>query len=155
MSLAWPSFCSTPSTISQQSFAPGVSHIFGALSVLKMRHAFMLLPSKSDFHGPGFAAAGCIMTALSSNAIVRGMRVDISRRQTADPEEKAKSHVAGHGSASTRAVVRRMINSRAPHAELTVTRRPDPLAAYRDDGVPAHPHPRCTTPCWRRNDGRS
>src|SRR5580765_6855165 len=56
MSLAWPSLTSTPSLISQQSFAPGVSHIFGALSVLKMRQASRLLPSKRDFHGPGFPA---------------------------------------------------------------------------------------------------
>src|SRR5215212_4674137 len=83
MSFAWPSFRSTPLTISQQSFAPGVSHILGALSVLKMRHAFMLLPSKSDFQGPAFAGAGWIKAALSSNAIVRVMRVGISRRQTA------------------------------------------------------------------------
>src|SRR5262245_63690034 len=55
MSLAWPSFCSTPLTISQQSFAPGLSHIFGALSVLKMRHASRLLPSKRDFHAPALS----------------------------------------------------------------------------------------------------
>src|SRR6476620_3557243 len=70
MSFAWPSLRSTPFTISQQSFAPGVAHIFGASSVLKMRHAFMLLPSKSDFHGPAFAAAGWRNRALRSNAIV-------------------------------------------------------------------------------------
>jgi len=57
MSFACPSFCSTPLTISQQSFAPGVSHIFGGVSVLKMRHAFMSLPSKSDFHVPAFGGA--------------------------------------------------------------------------------------------------
>src|SRR4051812_9524540 len=57
MSLAWLSFCRIPSLISQQSFAPGVSHIFGALSVLKMRQASRLLPSKRDFQGPGFPAA--------------------------------------------------------------------------------------------------
>src|SRR6266487_7112201 len=56
MSLAWLSFCSTPSLISQQSLSPGLSHIFGALSVLKIRQASRLLPSKSDFHGPGFPA---------------------------------------------------------------------------------------------------
>ena len=70
MSFAWPSFRSTPFAISQQSFAPGASHIFGAVSVLKMRHAFMLLPSKSDFHGPACGAAAWIRTALSRNAIV-------------------------------------------------------------------------------------
>src|SRR3954462_6852586 len=70
MSLAWPSFCSMPSTISQQSLAPGVAHIFGAVSVLKMRHALMLLPSKRDFHGPAFGAAGCNTRAKSSTAIV-------------------------------------------------------------------------------------
>src|SRR6185436_6059962 len=73
MSLAWPSFCSTPLTISQQSFAPAVSHIFGALSVLKMRHALIVLPSKSDFHGPGFGAAGWRKTALSRNGMVQVM----------------------------------------------------------------------------------
>src|SRR6476646_11259506 len=52
-SLAWPSFCSTPSLISQQSLAPGVSHIFGGWSVLKMRQASIDLPSNSDLHGPG------------------------------------------------------------------------------------------------------
>src|SRR3954466_13535516 len=81
MSFAWPSLRSTPFPISQQSFAPGASHIFGGVSVLKMRHAFMLLPSKSDFHGPAFAAAGWIKAALSSNAMVRVMRVGISRRK--------------------------------------------------------------------------
>src|SRR5689334_17253805 len=70
MSFACPSFRSTPFTISQQSFAPGVSHIFGAFSVLKMRHAFMLLPSKSDFHGPAFPAAGWRNRAVRSNTIV-------------------------------------------------------------------------------------
>src|SRR5215510_2851503 len=79
MSFAWPSFRSTPLTISQQSFAPGVSHIFGALSVLKMRHALMLLPSKSDVHGPAFGA-GWNKTIPSSTAIVRVMTVGISRR---------------------------------------------------------------------------
>src|SRR6187401_1996331 len=90
MSFARSALRSTPSTISQQSFAPGVSHIFGALSVLKMRHAFMLLPSKSDFHGPAFAAAGWIKTAVSRTAIVRVMRIAIPRRQTAGMEEASR-----------------------------------------------------------------
>jgi hypothetical protein len=84
-----------------------VSHIFGALSVLKMRHAFMLLPSNSDFQGPAFAAAGWIMTAVSSNAIIGVMRVGIPRRQTADVEEKSKRNAAGDGSVSAWPVVRR------------------------------------------------
>src|SRR3954471_10146157 len=79
MSFACPSFRSTPLAISQQSFAPGVSHIFGALSVLKMRHAFMLLPSKSDFHAPAFGAAGWTNKAVSRKAIVGIMRVGIPR----------------------------------------------------------------------------
>src|SRR3954471_7407235 len=80
MSFAWPSLRSTPLAISQQSFAPGVSHIFGVVSVLKMRQAFMLLPSKSDFHGPAFAAAaGWSKRALSRNASVGIMGKDIPR----------------------------------------------------------------------------
>src|SRR5689334_115737 len=79
MSFACPSFCSTPLTISQQSFAPGVSHIFGALSVLKMRQAFMFLPSKRDFHGPAFGAAGCKTSARIRNAIFSVMIERISR----------------------------------------------------------------------------
>src|SRR4026209_1556142 len=79
MSLAWPSFCSTPLTISQQSFAPAVSHIFGALPVLKMRHALIVLPSKSDCHGPGVGAAVWMKTALSRNAMVQVMPRGISR----------------------------------------------------------------------------
>src|SRR4029077_17605364 len=74
-SLAWPSFWSTPSLISQQSLAPGVSHIFGALSVLKMRQASIDLPSHSDCHGPG-AACGTDevnRTAASSTSAKRGI----------------------------------------------------------------------------------
>src|SRR3954452_25565552 len=96
MSFACPSFRSTPFAISQQSFAPGVSHIFGALSVLKMRHAFMLLPSKSDFHGPAFGAAGWINKAVSRRAIVGIMGVDISRR----PSGHRRLAVGAHRQAS-------------------------------------------------------
>jgi hypothetical protein len=45
----------------------------------------MLLPSKSDFHGPGFAAAGWMKTVVSRRAIVQVMRVDISRRERHRP----------------------------------------------------------------------
>src|SRR3954468_10619315 len=70
MSLAWPSFCSTPSLISQQSFAPGASHIFGAVVVLKIRHASMLLPSKRDFHGPALGAADWSRNAERSSTSI-------------------------------------------------------------------------------------
>jgi len=38
-----------------------------------MRHALIVLPSKSDFHGPGFGAAVWKKTALSRNAMVQVM----------------------------------------------------------------------------------
>src|SRR3954469_17492098 len=90
MSFAWPSFCSTQLTISQQSFAPGVSHIFGALSVLKIRHALIVLPSKSDFHGPAFGAAGCNRRAEIRKAIVRVMPEGISRPVEAERSLKVQ-----------------------------------------------------------------
>src|SRR5215831_10692457 len=98
-SLACPSFCRMPSLISQQSFAPGVSHIFGARSVLKMRHASMLLPSKRDFHGPACGVGACrtnadtistmiwvmpgryIMTTLSEGGVMDDKSKGVSRRQ--------------------------------------------------------------------------
>jgi hypothetical protein len=43
------------------------------LSVLKMRHAFMLLPSKSDVHGPAFGAVGWSRTVPRRRASVRVM----------------------------------------------------------------------------------
>src|SRR4029078_10475521 len=92
MSLAWPSLCRIPSVISQQSLAPGVSHIFGALSVLKMRHASMLLPSNRDFHGPALAAAVWKTRAETSITMMCVMpgRYIMTAEKGGDMEDKTK-----------------------------------------------------------------
>src|SRR6188768_686160 len=72
-SLALPSFHSAPSLISQQFLlASAGSHCRGALSDLKIRQASIDLPSKRDFHGPGFPAAcgARIRTRLTKSGIM-------------------------------------------------------------------------------------